>query len=65
VNYVFKDIVFSKEEFETLRQCIGEYRRIVRDQTHNNSEYALHKLEIANNIIAIIDRVEWLNNNTK
>jgi len=65
VSYIFKDTVFSKEEFEDLKQCVGEYRRIIRDQSHSKNEYTLHKLEIANNLVAILDRVEWLNNNTK
>jgi hypothetical protein len=68
------DLTLSKEEFFELRQCVGEFRRICRDQVYryvggdyqkSDNEVSNKRLEIAESLVAALDRIEWLNNNIK
>lgn len=63
MNYSIKDTVLSEEEFYDLKWCVGEYRRICREQS--NSNFGKHKLEIANNLVLTLDNIQWKNNITK
>jgi len=74
VQYIVKDLTLSKEEFFELRQCVGEFRRICRDQVFryvggdyqkSDNEVSNKRLEIAESLVAALDRIEWLNNNIK
>jgi len=74
VQYTVKDLTLSKEEFFELRQCVGEFRRICRDQVYryvggdyqkSDNEVSNKRLEIAESLVAALDRIEWLNNNIK
>ena len=60
----------SKEEFFELRQCIGEFRRVCRDQVFKyvageylktNNEINNQRLQIAESLVAIISRTEQEN----
>lgn len=74
MQYTLKDITLTKEEFFELKQCVGEFRRICRDQVYRyvggdyqrgNDEVSNQRLAIAENLVASLDRAEWLNNNIK
>lgn len=74
MQYIVKDLTLSKEEFFELRQCVGEFRRICRDQVFryvggdyqkSDNEVSNKRLEIAESLVAALDRIEWLNNNIK
>jgi len=74
VQYTLKDITLSQEEFSELKLCLGEHRRICRDQVYryvkgdyqkSDNEVSNKRLEIAESLIAALDRAEWLNNNIK
>ena len=74
MQYTLKDITLTKEEFFELKQCVGEFRRICRDQVYRyvggdyqrgNDEVSNQRLVIAENLVASLDRAEWLNNNIK
>jgi len=70
VNYTFRDITLSEEEFFELKQCVGEFRRICRDQVYRyvNGEYFKSDNEVSNNrltiseaLVLFLDEVERLN----
>lgn len=63
MNYSIKDTVFSHEEFYDLKWCVGEYKRLCREQA--TSEYGRNKLIIAENIAHKLDEIEWKNKNIK
>lgn len=63
MNYHIKDTVLSEKEFSDLKWCVGEYRRVCREQS--NSEFGKERLNIAENLVSIINEVEWKNNNVK
>jgi hypothetical protein len=74
VNYTFKDITFTQEEFTELKTAMGEFRRICRDQVYryvkgdyvkSNSEVNTNRLEIAESIVNKINTAEYLNHNIK
>ncbi len=74
MTYHIKDAELSKEEFFELKQCLGEFRRICRDQVFryvggdyqkSENEINVKRLEIAESLLSFIDRIEWLNNNVK
>lgn len=53
----------SKEEFHDLKWCIGEYRRICREQI--KSEIANQRLQVAESLLGYLDQVEWQNKTIK
>jgi len=59
VNYTFRDVALTGEEFCNLKWCVGEYKRICREQS--GSGYGKEQYEIANNIAMFLDEVERLN----
>lgn len=70
MNYTFRDITLSEEEFFELKQCVGEFRRICRDQVYRyvNGEYLKSNNEVSNNRLKVsetlslfLDEVERLN----
>lgn len=70
MNYTFRDLTLSKEEFFELKQCVGEFRRICRDQVYRyvGGKYEQSDNEVANGIyniseslVAFLDEVERLN----
>jgi len=63
MNYSVKDTIFSQEEFENLKWCVGEYRRVCREQAF--SEFGKHKLAIVESILCKLNDVEWKNKNIK
>lgn len=74
MQYTLKGITLTKEEFFELKQCVGEFRRICRDQVYRYVGGAYQKcddgvsnqrLKIAENLVAVLNRVEYLNNNVK
>lgn len=65
MTFTFRDDHFSEEEFNELKMVIGEFRRICRDQCHNNSEHSLKKLSIAESILSKLHDVEVKNTHIK
>lgn len=74
MNYTFKDITFTQEEFVELKNAMGEFRRVCRDQVwryvkgsyeSGSSSHSKHLLEIAESILHKINTAEYLNHNTK
>lgn len=74
MNYHIKDTVLSKEEFFELKQCVGEFRRICRDQVFRYVKGSYEKsdnivsnerLIIAERLYSFLDEIEWKNHNTK
>jgi len=74
MTYIFKDVVLSDEEFQELKQCVGEFRRICRDQAFRYVQGAykssddstnIERLKIADSLVSLLDRVEWLNHTVK
>jgi len=74
VNYAFKDITFTQEEFTELKTAMGEFRRVCRDQVwrhvngsyeSSSSLYSKHLLEISESIVCKINTAEYLNHNIK
>lgn len=63
MNYHIKDTVLSEKEFSDLKWCLGEYRRVCREQS--SSEFGREKLAIAENLMLTINDIEWKNNNVK
>lgn len=70
MNYTFRDVTLSEEEFFELKQCVGEFRRICRDQVYRyvNGEYLKSDNEVSNNrlriseaLVLFLDGVEHLN----
>lgn len=56
MNYTFRDITFSEEEYKDMKWALGEYKRICREQ--NISEYGFQKYEIASSILSKLEEVE-------
>ena len=74
MQYTLKDVTLTKEEFFELKQCVGEFRRICRDQVYRyvqgdyqkcNDSVSNQRLQIAESLVALLDRAERLNNNVK
>lgn len=74
MNYTFRDVSLTQEEFFELKQCVGEFRRICRDQTYRHvggeylkseNEINSKRLNMAENLVAFLENVEWKNNNIK
>ena len=74
MNYTFKNIAFTQEEFFNLKCAMGEFRRIVRDSAYKKCHLGTIKsedrhthelLDIAESIMSKLDNVEWLNHQTK
>jgi len=70
VNYTFRDVTLSKEEFFELKQCLGEFRRICRDSVYryvkgeylsSNDSVGNKRYKISENLISFLDEVERLN----
>jgi len=70
VNYTFRDVTLNEEEFFELRQCVGEFRRICRDQVYRyvRGEYlksdngvSNNRLHISENLMQFLDEVEHNN----
>lgn len=56
MNYTFRDITFSEEEYKDMKWALGEYKRICGEQ--NTSEYGFQKYEIASSILSKLEEVE-------
>jgi hypothetical protein len=63
MNYTFKDQTLSENEFNDLKWCVGEYRRICREQSR--SSYGQERLNIAESLLSFLNEVEYLNKYTK
>jgi hypothetical protein len=57
VRYIFRDITLSEEEFFELKLCVGEFRRICRDQVYRyvNDEYLKSNDEVSNNRFKVLE----------
>jgi len=67
VNYTFRDVTLNEEEFFELKQCVGEFRRICRDQTYRylkggylSSEDKVSKMRynISETLVSFLGEVE-------
>jgi len=63
VNYHIKDTSLSEKEFKDLKWCVGEYRRVCREQS--NSEFGKERLTIAESLVQFLDNIEWKNIHAK
>ena len=70
MNYTFRDVTLSAEEFFELKQCVGEFRRICRDSVYRyvKGEYlsssdsvGLNRFRISEALVLFLDEVERLN----
>lgn len=70
MNYTFSDVTLTEEEFFELKQCVGEFRRICRDQVYryvggsyerSNCTVSNKRLSIADNLALLLDEVEEYN----
>jgi len=59
MNYTFRDITFSEEEFKDMKWALGEYKRICREQ--NTSDYGRNKFKVAGSILSKLEEVEVKN----
>jgi len=74
VKYTFRDVKLTQEEFFELKQCVGEFRRICRDQAYRyvNGDYVKiegivnqDRYRISESLVAFLDEVERLNKTVK
>jgi hypothetical protein len=74
VNYSFRDITFSKEEFIELKTVVGEFKRICHDQVYryvkgsyeqSGDAVSQKRLEIAESILSKLNTAEYLNKTVK
>ena len=74
MTYHIKDTLLSEKEFFELKQCVGEFRRICRDQVYrhvggdyqkSNNEVSNERLEIAERLVSFLNEIEWKNKNAK
>jgi hypothetical protein len=74
VNYSFRDITFSKEEFIELKTVVGEFKRICHDQVYRyvkgsyeqgGDAVSQKRLEIAESILSKLNTAEFLNKTVK
>ena len=74
MTYHIKDTELSEEEFAELKQCVGEFRRICRDQVYyyvkgeyfkSNNSISNHRLKIAENLLSFLNEIEYKNKNSK
>lgn len=74
MNYSFKDITFSQEEFTELKTAMGEFKRVCHDQVwryvkgnyeKSSNKVSITRLEIAESILAKLNTAEYLNYNIK
>jgi len=49
MNYTIKDTVLTDEEFEELKQALGEHRRICREQ--NTSDEGNRRFRLSENLL--------------
>lgn len=70
MNYTFRDVTLSEEEFFELKQCVGEFRRICRDQVYRyvkgdylraDNEISNKRFEVSDSLIRFLGEVERLN----
>lgn len=74
MNYSFKDITFTQEEFTELKTVVGEFRRVCHDQVwryvkgsyeQSFNEVSMERLKIAESILSKLNTAEYLNHNIK
>lgn len=70
MNYTFRDVTLTEDEFFELKQCVGEFRRICRDQVYRyvkgeylscDNEVSKKRYDISESLISFLDEVERLN----
>lgn len=74
MNYTFRGITFSQEEFIELKTVVGEFKRICCDQVYryvkgsyeqSNDAVSQKRLEIAESILSKLNTAEYLNQTIK
>lgn len=64
MNYTFKDITLTQEEFKELWVILGEHRRICREQS--NSNFGKQRYQLSEDLIyKLVTEVEQKNIYTK
>jgi len=62
LNYTFRDVALSAEEFRDLKWAVGEYRRVCREQLNEDKEsVAFQRYKNAENILLFLNEVEFKN----
>ena len=74
MNYTFRDITFSEEEFIELKTVIGEFKRVCHDQVwryvkgsyeKSDNKVSEERLAIAESILSKLNTAEYLNHTVK
>lgn len=65
MNYTFRDVELTEEEFKDLKWAVGEYRRVCREQIVNvndtKTSFAFVRYKNAESILSFLNQVEYNN----